>query len=226
MFSLSPRLQCAAAMADKNAKTVDIGTDHAYLPSYLVMNGIRGHVLACDIGEKPLLNAAKTVKSLSLQNQIELRISDGLEKVSSEEADEIIICGMGGTLISDILSACPWVKKQGMHLILQPMTHTEDVRRFLCENGFIIDKEDCVIDSHRLYCCISARYTGEQKIYDAGYYYFGTLTGRNGLAEDFVKKQYKRVDIKYTALTNAGFDTEETRMLYDVKKYYERLEDK
>ena len=141
MISLGPRLHCAASFVRCRTKITDIGTDHAYLPAYLVEQGIADCVLACDIGVMPLKNAENTVKSRSLEDRISLRISDGLKEVSPDEADEIIICGMGGTLMAEILEAAPWIKRRGMHLILQPMTHSEDVRKFLISNGFSVTEE-------------------------------------------------------------------------------------
>ena len=161
MLSLSSRLSCAASMVRCRTNITDIGTDHAYLPAYLILSGKCDSALACDIGIMPLENAKKTVEKYSLHNKITLRVSDGLKEVSPDEADEITICGMGGNLISDILAAAPWIKRDGMHLILQPMTHSEDVRKFLYENGFVIDEEKFVIDNKKVYCCISAVYSGE-----------------------------------------------------------------
>lgn len=221
MISLSPRLKCAADMVRKNRNTVDIGTDHAYLPVYLVQNGITGRVLACDIGEKPLENAKKTVSLCYLEDKISLRISDGLKNVNPCEAEEILICGMGGTLISEILSAAPFIKTPGVHLILQPMTHCEDVRLFLCKNGFSVTQEKCAADAGRLYCCISAEYTGRACLPDCGYHYFGSLMqqGENELI--FAEKQYKKICKRLSALTKAGIEGDETERLAQAKTYYE-----
>lgn len=213
---------CAASMVKAHRKTVDIGTDHAYLPAYLILNGIAEDVLACDIGIKPLLNAEKTLKAYSLEDKIRLRVSDGLKKVSPDEAQEITICGMGGTLMSDILKDAPWIKKNGIHLVLQPMTHSEDVRRFLCENGFLITEENCVLDTGRVYCCIGAEFIGEDCTEETGFYYFGTLPPKDDISAEYVKKQLSRVNIKLQALKKAGIETEEVIMLQEVKDYYEK----
>lgn len=221
MLNIGPRLLCAALMVRKNRKTVDIGTDHAYLPAYLVMNGISERVLACDIGVKPLGNAAKTLRQFDLKDKISLRVSDGLKEVSPEEAEEITICGMGGTLMSDILRAAPWIRNEGVHLVLQPMTHSEDVREYLCENGFLITQERCVKDAGRVYCCIGAKYSGEKKDWPAGYFYFGTLSFSDELSAEFMKKQAHRVKTKLEALEKSDASNEKLPYLRDIYSYYE-----
>lgn len=222
MFSLSPRLMTAASMINPCRKTVDVGTDHAFLPAFLVLNSKTDKVLACDIGIQPLENARKTVTQYSLQEKIELRVSDGLKSVSPAEAQEISICGMGGNLMVQILSDVPWIKSEDIHLVLQPMTHSEDVRRFLCENGFVIDREECVADNGRLYCCISSYWKNMQASYEEGYYYFGELLLQKGLAREFVQKQYDRIKKRRDALLKSGRDIEEAQKLSEVTDYYER----
>lgn len=221
MFSLSPRLMCAAKMINPYRKTVDVGTDHAYLPAFLVLNNICNKVLACDIGIKPLENARKTVVQYSLSDFIELRVSDGLKNVSSCEAQEISICGMGGTLMADILSTVDWIKSEDIHLVLQPMTHSEDVRKFLCENGFVIDKEMCVEDNNRLYCCISAYWKNCKEDKEVGYYYFGELFKKDELCEKFIKNQFDRIKKRAYALSESGQSREEALKLTEVMNYYE-----
>lgn len=221
MLNIGPRLLCAASLVQPHRKTVDIGTDHAYLPSYLVLNGITEDVLACDIGVFPLKNAENTVNSLSLQNNISLRISDGLRNVSPDEAEEIVICGMGGVLMVEILKAAPWIKKEGLHLVLQPMTHSEDVRRFLCENGFYIQEEKCVKDNQKVYCCISAFFTGKDYKTDEGFYYFGFLPARDTQTLEYVNKQFRRLMIKLDALEKTYGQSSEVKRLQEIKNYYE-----
>lgn len=222
MLELGPRLLCVASMVRCKRKIVDIGTDHAYLPAFLVLNKKAEDVLACDIGIKPLENAKRTVEMYSLQDNIRLRVSDGLKEVLSEETDEIIICGMGGTLIAEILNAADWIKKQGMHLILQPMTHSEDVRHYLYENGFVISDEKHMIDNNRVYCCMSADYTGENLPVDEGFCYFGRLPVEGDAATEFVRKRLNRLDTKLSALKNADSDNKEIPVLERIREYYEK----
>ncbi len=222
MINLGPRLLCAASFIRCRTKIVDIGTDHAYLPAYLVSQGIAESVLACDIGIMPLKNAQNTVDTYGLNNSISLRVSDGLREVFPDEADEITICGMGGTLISEILSAAPWIKRYGMHLILQPMTHTEDVRKYLYENGFEIEDERFVVDNKKVYCVMSAVYTGKACASHVGFYHFGFLPPRDEINARYVAKQLHRIDVKIEARRSADFITDEMRQLLDIREYYEK----
>ena len=117
MYTLSERLK---VIADKitGGRVADIGTDHAYLPIYLIKTGKASRVLACDIKEKPLQNAAKNIQKTNTEN-IELRLSDGLAGVGADEADTIVIAGMGGEVIAGILNRCEWIKSPGYKLLLQ-----------------------------------------------------------------------------------------------------------
>ena len=222
MLILSPRLKSVADMVFDGRKTVDIGTDHAYLPAYLIINGITEQVLACDIGELPLKNAEKTLQHYSLQGKIELRISDGLKNVHPHEAEQITVCGMGGTLMSQILDDAEWIRREGMHLVLQPMTHSEDIREFLCKNGFEISEEKYVSDSGHTYCCIAADYTGKIRIDDPGFYYFGYSLDYENIAADYIGRQICRVKKKYQGMTSSGITNEYTEILHSVIEYYEK----
>ncbi len=222
MFEPGPRLKCVASLLQAHRKTVDIGTDHAYLPAYLVLTGKSEDILACDIGEKPLENAAKTVKAYSLESSVKLRISDGLKEVLPYEAEEISICGMGGTLMSEILSDAPWIKKQGMHLVLQPMTHSEDVREYLDKNGFFIAEEQFISENSKDYCVISAFYDGEGVRYEDGFYYFGFLPPENEVHKRLVKARLERLDKKLNALTENGKNETQIKKLKIIRDYYEK----
>lgn len=223
MIALSARLLAAASLIKGGGRVADIGTDHAYLPVYLIQSGKIKGALACDIGVGPLNNAQKTVEEFALQDKIELRLSDGLKKVFPNEADEIIICGMGGELIAEILSSCPWIKNSRYNLVLQPMTHSEDVRRFLCENGFEIEKEICAAEGKRVYLTLSAVYKSRENSFSEGYYYFGSLINSpETAAQKYVKKQYERLLTRADSLKEAKRGDEEEKMLRWVLDYYER----
>ena len=222
MINLGPRLLCAASFIRCRTGIVDIGTDHAYLPAYLILNGKADFVLACDIGIMPLKNAENTVSSYGLCDKIGLRVSDGLKEVSSDEAQEISVCGMGGTLICEILGAAPWIKRDGMHLILQPMTHTEDVRKFLCENGFSIEQERFVVDNKKVYCVMSAVYTGNAFCADDGFYHFGFLPPKDEINAQYVMKQLHRIDVKIEARRNNEALADELSSLMKIRAWYEK----
>ena len=197
---LTERLRTAAELVRQNRKTVDVGTDHGYLPAFLVINGITDDATAADIGKGPLDNAKKTLERYALADKIDTVLSDGLERIA-HDTEEIIICGMGGTLIVEILGKAEWIKNKELHLILQPMTHSQDVRKFLCENGFYIDTEKFCTDSGRDYVVISAYYNGEDNSRDDFYYYFGdTVTDNTGSERGYLTRQITYIKSRFKGL--------------------------
>ena len=124
MVSLSKRLNAVASLVESGSSVADVGTDHGYIPVYLVENKISPFVVAMDINEKPLASCKSLVKNEGFEDVILTRLSNGLEKLDSGECDTVIIAGMGAELIVDILSKCDFVNE--LHLILQPMTLPKD----------------------------------------------------------------------------------------------------
>ncbi len=163
-------------MVRKGNAVADIGTDHAYLPAWLVLNGIASKALACDVRKGPLENAKKTVELYGLESKITLRLSDGFDKIESFEADDFIMCGMGGTLMEQLVSRAHWLRDKSKRIIVQPQSHAEDIRRFFVENGFEILCEDACVDGGKLYCAMAAEYTGEIKEKNLSYIYTGKLS--------------------------------------------------
>ena len=138
---LDNRLSLCADFVRKGVKVADIGTDHAYLPVWLCKSSTAVQAVAADINPKPLQRGKETVVKYNAENMVQLRLSNGLENIQPDEADDIIIAGMGGELISGILNAAPWVKNSRYHFILQPMTKAEVLREYLYENGFGTDRD-------------------------------------------------------------------------------------
>lgn len=205
---LTNRLKTAAELVRRDRKTVDVGTDHGYLPAFLVMSGKTNCAIAADIGVGPLENAKKTFEKYDLKDKIGTILSNGLEKIPTD-TEEIIICGMGGTLIAEILSKAEWIKHKKIHLVLQPMTHSYDVRKFLCENGFFIDTEKFCTDDGRDYVVMSAYYSGEIVVKDDFYYYFGDkVTADTETEKSYIKRQYFYIRSRFDGLKKSGNDAE------------------
>lgn len=175
MIKLTSRLQLVADCVSPCVCIADIGTDHAYLPAWCLLNGKANYAIAADINPNPLHNARKTLAEYGLVEQIELRLSDGLQNIAPDEAQEIVVAGMGGNQIADMIRNTPWLQDESKHLILQPMTHFEDVRRALLENGFRIEEEHTTAEGERLYLVISARFCGVKREYPRWYAFAGEL---------------------------------------------------
>ena len=194
---------------------IDIGTDHAYLPVNLIQRGIIPRAIASDIGEQPLKNAEKTVAKCGLADKIELRLTPGLEGYNAQDGSEIVIAGMGGTLIAEILEKAEFIKNPSIHLVLQPQSHSEDVRRFLCKNGFTIEYETVCEDTGRIYNAISAYYTGDMSKSDCeGYFLLGELPNINDeRAKYLIDRTLKVVKNRIKGLEGCGRNPEELEML-------------
>ncbi|MBR4767269.1 MAG: SAM-dependent methyltransferase [Clostridia bacterium] len=224
MLKLSPRLQMAADMVRRGKTVCDVGTDHAYLPSYLILNGIVPNAVASDIGEGPLKNAAKTVSAYNLSGKISLRLSDGLWNIGEKDADDIVMCGMGGELMVRVISETPWLKNPEKHLICQPMSHAEDLRAFFIENGFSIEKETACEDSGRVYIAISAYYTGETADCPPGFVYYGRLPVKTDInARRYVEKQAQRLKNRAGGIENYENLAAEHNSLTEALKDIERM---
>lgn len=154
---ISKRLLCCASMVQPGSRVADIGTDHGYLGIYLLQTGAARHVIACDLRKDPLENARRNAKLFGVDGEMELRLSDGLEKILPDEVDTVVMAGMGGDLIQKILSQCPWRKREGLQFILQPQSAGNVLRRWLCEDGFEIRREEPVQDGHFLYTVMDIR---------------------------------------------------------------------
>ena len=155
---------------------IDVGTDHAYLPIYLVGEGISSRALACDINRGPILSARKNIRAAGLADRIDTLQTDGLHGTESFGADDVMIFGMGGELIVRILSEADWIKTSSVGLILQPMTRAATLRSWLLQNGFEITGESITYED-KFYQTIAARYCGRIGTYDA----VELLLGRHNL---------------------------------------------
>ena len=157
---LGERLSAVSEYIREGAILCDVGTDHAKLPIQLVLDKKIKHAYATDVTEGPINTAAKTVSSLGLSDSIGCILTDGLNNTDDLGITDVSICGMGGELIVRILSECNYIKDSRINLVLQPMTHTHDLRKYLFESGFEIKDERLCRESGKLYLVISASYSG------------------------------------------------------------------
>ena len=156
------RLSLCADYVREGSRLADIGTDHGYLPIALCQSGKIPSAVACDVNPLPLRSAQENIARFGLSKKIQTRLSDGLKEVSPDEVDDVVIAGMGGELIRDILTAAPWVMDEAKHLVLQPMTRHDALVKWLVENGFAIEQQAAVLDDGKYYTVISAHFSGEK----------------------------------------------------------------
>lgn len=161
-INISNRLLECAKRVSKNSKIVDVGSDHAYLPIYLCSSKIVSYAIACDINAGPLEISKKNIKKYNLENSICTRLSDGLENVQDTEVDEVIIAGMGGNLISNILNKSLEQNKKFKKYILQPIQYEFNLREYLCDSGFEITYENITESDKKTYVIIEAVYNNKK----------------------------------------------------------------
>ena len=152
-----------ADLVRQGAVFADIGTDHGYLPVFLLLSGRISRAVLTDVNEGPLSSAEETVKEYGLSDRVTLILADGLHGIDNEGVTDVAVCGMGGDLIARIISEAPFLKAEGMRLILQPMTRQATVRKALYSLGFEIVAERYSYCTGKYYVGIAAEYCGAQK---------------------------------------------------------------
>ncbi len=177
---LDRRLQTVADLTRDGSRVADIGTDHALLPCALVAAGRCPSAIASDIRVGPTEAAQKTVAATGLEQTVSVRLGAGLQTVSPDEVDDIVIAGMGGETIASILEDAAWTKDPHYRLILQPMTRPERLRRFLYDNGFDIQTETVAKDGRRLYTVLCVTYSGVVRQFEEAVYYIGKMDAKQG----------------------------------------------
>ena len=160
---LNARLRSAADFVRQGAVFADIGTDHAHLPIFLLECGRIERAVCSDINEGPLASARHNAAEAGLLDKTEFVLCDGASALSDKGITDYAICGMGGELIRDIISAAPELHREGVNLVLQPMSKAADLRSYLYGAGFDIVAEAYSHDAGKYYVCLNAVYTGKAK---------------------------------------------------------------
>lgn len=156
-LELGPRLRAIAALVPLGCRTLaDIGTDHGYIPVSLLLEERLDRAIAADIGAPPLDHARRTAGLYGVSERMDFRLGDGLAVVEPGEAEVIVIAGMGGDTITEILDAAPW-SRDGPLLLLQSMSRTDVLRRWLPANGYAVCQEKLVQDKGVLYPILAVR---------------------------------------------------------------------
>ena len=198
-MELSRRLASVAGLVSKGNRLADIGTDHGYIPIHLVSEGICPSAIAMDVNAGPLERADAHIREQNLTDRISTRLSNGLQKLNADEADSIVIAGMGGALMETILTEGMHVISEGKELILQPQSEIFKVRHFLHQNGYEIVREIILEEDGKYYFIIKAL-PGEQSFPEEFLYEHGEylLKEKNPLMMKYLEKQIE----KYQAILN------------------------
>lgn len=188
MTTLDNRLNAAADFCREGKIAADVGCDHAQLACFLAQSKSR-LVIASDLRDGPLLSAKKTVEKQGVSN-VKVLKSDGLQNI--DFADDVIICGMGGELIAEIIGGCRFLNDD-TRFILQPMTKPERLRRWLYNEGFEIIEERAAVDCGKYYSIMLVRYIGEKREIDDIFALTGKVTD-SGYLRHIAGKLLKNAD--------------------------------
>ena len=166
MIRLSERMKTMADHIEPGERVADIGTDHGQLPVYLYEKGICPKIVLSDISEASLQKAKGTAGAYQFGTSLSFRVGDGLKVLETAEVDAVIIAGMGGLLIRDILSEDLSLTRSLHKFILQPRKAAGQLRKWLLQEGFAIIGEDIVREGHFLPEIITAVWPGEEQSSD------------------------------------------------------------
>ena len=212
LVQLSERLLAAAGMVTKGNIVADVGCDHAYTSIYLCQAGIAPKVIAMDVNKGPLVGAKAHVEEAGLSENIDIRLSDGLQRLIPGEADTVLLCGMGGLLMIKILSDYPEATASLKELILQPQSEVGEVRAFLHKQGYEITEEHMLKEDGKFYVMMRAVKSEVPQAYETECdYVYGKLLleEKNPVLLEYLDREHRlRTDV-LTALS--GQDTENAR---------------
>ena len=218
-MKLDDRLLAVAACVPQGAYLADVGTDHAYLPLYLAEKGILSGAVASDIHKGPLESADKNIREAGYASLIDTVLTDGLQGLEGYPITDIAIAGMGGLMIAGILEKAPFLRERRPRLILQPMQHIPDLRRYLGENGFAITKETQATAEGKFYQIICAVYDGTVRTYTETELLLGryNMEHKNENRENFRRLCQRQLDVfreKIKGLEKGGYSAEKEKQIY------------
>lgn len=203
LFMLGARLSTCVKYVREGAILADVGTDHAYLPIWLLKSGRIKFAYASDIAEKPLMQAKSNAEKYEVTDSLKTICAPGLSAVP-EDATDIVIAGMGGQMIIGILQSAERLKNEAVNLVLQPMKDEPLLRKWLFENGYYIKAESAVIDGGKVYTVINAAYTEKslENISDIDFY-IGKLETSNA-SRLYGEKTVRKLNKEIIGLKSAG----------------------
>lgn len=209
---LSERMLRTAGFVSRGNRTADVGCDHAYTSIYLIEQGIAPRVVAMDVNAGPLARAKENVRKFGMEGKIDLRLSDGLAKLLPDEADTVLIAGMGGPLMERILTAHPETVAAIKELVLQPQSEIAEFRRFIQSIGFRITEEDMLFEDGKYYTILRAEH-GEEAPWTEEEYLYGKYLRKTALPvlRAFLEEECRKAKEVLAGLHTAGTEKAERR---------------
>ncbi|MBR5140436.1 MAG: SAM-dependent methyltransferase [Clostridia bacterium] len=217
-FTLDTRLDCAAKFVRQGARFADIGTDHAYLPIFLLKSGKISYAVCSDINEGPLNSARENARDAGIFESIEFTLADGADALCGKGLTDIAICGMGGELIAGIVEKAELFKNKDIQLILQPMSKFAHLRRALAVGGFEIRGEAYSSSQGKLYVTFSVFYTGTARDIDEFEAEFGNevfLKEPSDVQIEFLRRRADALLRAAKGKAEGGIESCEEQRLFD-----------
>ncbi|MEA4911813.1 MAG: class I SAM-dependent methyltransferase [Oscillospiraceae bacterium] len=199
MIRLSRRLLCAAQAVRPGARVADVGCDHGKLCAYLLENGLASAAVATDISALSLEKATALLASLGMGDRARTVLCDGLSGVAPQEADDVVVAGVGPDTAAHIIGDCAWLRDADKRLILVPASHHERLRRWLAGAGFVTDDERAVCEGGRCYTVIAAHYTGVRAALTSAQATLGRLRCDSEDALCYYQREYEKALRLYEA---------------------------
>jgi tRNA (adenine22-N1)-methyltransferase len=225
-IKLTPRLAALAELVPAGSIVADIGTDHAYLPIYLVQERNCRRVVASDINPGPLGQARETVAAFNCLHKIDLRLGDGLQVLREDDGiDTVVIAGLGGRNIAALLDEGKEKLRQVRRLVLQPMQEAAALRLYLAGHGFALLQEALVLEGRRLYEIILAG-PGREEETDPFRLAVGPrlLEGQPPLLVRLLREKMRRLKAVRSSLQKARYDAGREK-IREVEQELSRLEE-
>lgn len=219
MYQLSPRLAAAAAFVRQGNRAVDVGCDHGYLAAWLVVSNSCPQVIATDINTKPLEKAKELFKRLGIDDRCRALQTFGLDGIDPVMADDVIIAGLGGDAIIEIINRALWLKNSQKRLILCPTTRASRLRRWLYAQGFYLVSETAVIDGHFCYSVMHVAFCGRSCILAPGQAEIGILQPNSDASKMYIERERKRAQ----RLFDSGASEEKRLVAQQTLKFIDKV---
>ena len=231
-MELSKRLQAVADLVGDGLTVADVGTDHGYIPIYLIESGKCEYAFAMDVNQGPLLRAKEHIAERGLEMQIETRLSDGVKHLNDGECDAVVIAGMGGALTIKIMEEGKQIFKNLTEFVLQPQSELHKVRAYLLEQGYSIVAEDMVQEDGKFYPMMKV-INGVSDTYNAVEFRYGKrlLSQKHPVLKEFLIKEKRtknmilqnlqKEDGLHIEVRRKEIEEELEGIEYALQRYYE-----
>lgn len=226
-MNISTRLKAIASLVDKCCKIADIGTDHGYLPIYLIKNHVCERAIASDINKGPVERAKENIEKEGLEDNISCRLGPGMSTIKPHEVDCAVIAGMGGNLIKDIIEQDREIFKSLQYLILQPVQNPDVLRKYIYDSGYEILEEELCIDEDKFYEIIKVKYDEKPKKPDPIYYEISSklVEEKHHLIKDYINFKINKYNniLSYISEDTALAEERKIQLKHKINKLEEKL---